>query len=289
MTSVTYLGKSYHLPDYGNPNINFEKVYQTLSVWHSGVRPEFDETVGEIGSTIDAIRIAKGQLEVNAGRLSEEEFVDYQKKADLFTTFFNRFKETQSHAHTLLGQINQGIVFLDRPPLNRVDVVTLQHLDPSIKVKVEALQGVCAKYLDELKKAQSSVTVDCQHFDKRIGDLSRPLDSYLKTVAAKGRVGYLSWGLQAISHILFNPSLPQTRVKIEAGEAVETEPEVVLRGEDREPTERLSTELRTLDVIPESPISCVVDSKKKQNGVGLESGSNLTRRQRKALARGDGH
>ena len=283
MTAVEYLGKSYNFPDYNNPNIDFSNVYQTLSSWHSSVRPEFDETVGEIGSTIDDIRNATKQLEANASRLKEEEFAEYQKKATLFSSFFKRFQDTQSHAHTLLGQIHTGIVFLDRPPLSRIDVVTLQHLDPAIKVRVEGLQAVAAQYLEELKKIQSSVTVTCQHFDKRIGDLSRPLDTYLKTVAAKGQVGYLSWGWQTLSHMLFKPTLGIERSKLETmgGEAEVVDSKL---GEV-ELKESAPIVSEATPSTPEAAIG-IGDSKKKEGGAGFDTGSNLTRRQRKALARG---
>jgi len=285
MTAVEYLGKSYNFPDYNNPNIDFSNVYQTLSSWHSSVRPEFDETVGEIGSTIDDIRSATKQLEANASRLNEEEFKEYQKKSTLFSSFFKRFKDTQSHAHILLGQVNAGIVFLDRPPLSRVDVVTLQHLDPAIKVRVEALQGVAATYLEELKKIQSSVTVTCQHFDKRIGDLSRPLDTYQKTVAAKGQVGYLSWGLQTLSHMLFFPTLSPEKAKPQTlgGEAEV----VVSKACEVELKESVSTETQESPSTPKTPMS-IGDSKKKDGAAEFDGGSNLTRRQRRALARGEG-
>lgn len=291
MNAVEYLGKSYNFPDYNNPNIDFSSVYQTLSSWHASVRPEFDETVGEIGSTIDDIRSATKQLEANASRLNEEEFGEYQKKSNLFSSFFKRFQDTQSHAHTLLGQVNTGIVFLDRPPLSRVDVVTLQHLDPAIRVRVEALQVVAANNLEELRKIQSSVTVTCQHFDKRIGDLSRPLDTYLKTVAAKGRVGYLSWGWQALSHMLFNPTLSSEKAKPETlgGEA-----EIVgSKAGEVELKETLPIQNQTALPAVEAPPAAeaaisIGDSKKKEGGAGFDSGSSLTRRQRKALARGEG-
>ena len=283
MTAVEYLGKSYNFPDYNNPNIDFSNVYQTLNSWHTSVRPEFDETVGEIGSTIDDIRNATKQLEANASRLTEEEFAEYQKKSNLFSSFFKRFQDTQSHAHILLGQVNTGIVFLDRPPLSRVDVVTLQHLDPAIKVRVEALQVVAANYLQELKKIQSSVMVTCQHFDKRIGDLSRPLDTYSKTVAAKGHVGYLSWGWQTLSHMLFNPTLGSEKAKFET---IGGEAELVgSKGGEVELKESGPIVPEATPSTPEAAIG-IGDSKKKEGGAGFDIGSNLTRRQRKALARG---
>jgi hypothetical protein len=207
MMNVSFAGKIFDIPNYADTSINFSDVYQKLRSWHIQVKPIFDETVKDIGSTIDDVRIATKQLEANAGRLNQDELEVFAKQCRLFTESFKRFKDTQTHAHLLLKNLDEGITFLNRPGLTKTDIVTLEHLDPQRKEQIEQLQLTCNKYLEDLRKIQSSVTANCQHFDKRVGDLSRPLDYHLKAVESKGQLGYISWGWTHIKHIFFNPSI----------------------------------------------------------------------------------
>jgi len=282
MSLVTYYGKTFALPNYQDPAISFNEVYQNLSKWHESVKPDFDETVGEIGSTIDDIRSATKQLEANAKRLNEDEIKKFEQQSTLFQRFFQKFQETQTHSHVLLDSVNKGIHFLDRPPIQPVDVETLKHLSPEIQRQVEKLQETCKKYLQELVKIQKSVEATCTHFDKRIGDLSRPLDYHLTVVKSKGSVGYASWGLKTVSHWFVNPT-----IKVEGAMAGGC----ALAKEFDEIKVQEAATVAMATFSPQDALEALDSSvdaegiKKKEELDSSPVSSNLTRRQRKALNR----
>lgn len=285
MSLVTYYGKSFALPNYQDPNISFNEVYTNLSQWHEAVKPDFDETVGEIGSTIDDIRNATKQLEANAKRLNAEEIQKFEQQSTLFQRFFKRFQETQTHSHVLLESVNKGIQFLDRPPIQAVDVQTLKHLSPEIQRQVEVLQATCKKYLQELVKIQKSVEATCSHFDKRIGDLSRPLDYHLTVVKSKGNIGYASWGLKTVTHWFVNPT-----IKVDEGGIVGYLPSVKEQnssgGEGAVFAGAEKASSPEADISLDSSADCADGIKKKEEHDSSPVASQLTRRQRKALHRG---
>jgi hypothetical protein len=284
MSLVTYYGKSFALPNYQDPSISFNEVYKNLSQWHEAVKPDFDETVGEIGSTIDDIRNATRQLEANAKRLNEEELKKFEQQSALFQRFFKRFQETQTHSHVLLDNVNKGIKFLDRPPIQPIDVETLKHLSPEIQRQVEVLQLTCKKYLQELVKIQKSVEATCSHFDKRIGDLSRPLDYHLTVVASKGSVGYTSWGLKTVAHWFVNPTIKIEEALVGSSP---TAKEFDSIGGDEAVSggmARFSSQDAVLH--SDSSVEMAEEIKKKEEPDSSPVASNLTRRQRKALNRG---
>jgi hypothetical protein len=283
MSLVTYYGKTFALPNYQDPAISFNEVYQNLSQWHESVKPDFDETVGEIGSTIDDIRSATKQLEANAKRLNEDEMKKFEQQSALFQRFFQKFQETQIHSHVLLDSVNKGIHFLDRPPIQPVDVETLKHLSPEIQRQVEKLQETCKKYLQELVKIQKSVEATCSHFDKRIGDLSRPLDYHLTVVKSKGSVGYASWGLKTVSHWFVNPTI-KVEGAIAGGCALTKEFDEIKSQEATVAGKATFSPQDALQAL-DSSVENAEGIKKKEELNSSPVAGNLTRRQRKALHR----
>ena len=163
-----------------------------------------------------------------------------------------------------------------------MDVETLKHLSPEIQRQVEKLQETCKKYLQELVKIQKSVEATCTHFDKRIGDLSRPLDYHLTVVKSKGSVGYASWGLKTVSHWFVNPTIKVERA-MAGGCALAKEFDEIKVQEAATVAMATFSPQDALEALDSS-----VDAegiKKKEELDSSPVSSNLTRRQRKALNR----
>ncbi|MFZ4772741.1 MAG: hypothetical protein ACOYK9_01970 [Chlamydiia bacterium] len=204
----------YTVPNYADPYLDFKGVYEKLIKWGADVAPVILRDIIKIGATIEKVRLAREALQAKAAaangkKLAPEVLEAAKKECETFKTLYKRFKGTRDHTAFFASEVQKGIKYLSHAGISRESQQTLHVLDPALEQAALKLIPVCEKALAELQTLyQEKALVNSDHFDKRVGDYSRALQDFIQVVETQGNPGYWAWGMQKLSNLVSNPTIP---------------------------------------------------------------------------------